>query len=239
MKANPAMKSLLYLSALAHLFLHAQESPKMLHSNAVEIKKKLPNGEVQTFTIARDIDIRCRKVDFDGKTHWSGDYVAPGVPKYCQKSFITTAGKLSPMKIDDNIETFGELEVLEFIEEMQEDSDMLFIDTRKPEWFHARTIPTAVNIPFFLFTEPQKHPQAYKEALAYFGIMENNGVYDFSKAKTLLLFCNGTWCRQSPQMIEALIKLGYPAQKMKWYRGGLQAWLNVNLTSVTGSKSTR
>jgi rhodanese-related sulfurtransferase len=35
-------------------------------------------------------------------------------------------------------------------------------------------------------------------------------------------------------MIEALTKIGYPPEKMKWYRGGLQSWLNVNLTVVKG-----
>ena len=31
---------------------------------------------------------------------------------------------------------------------------------------------------------------------------------------------------------EALLALGYPAKKMKWYRGGMQSWLNVGMTST-------
>ena len=39
--------------------------------------------------------------------------------------------------------------------------------------------------------------------------------YDFSKAKTLVLFCNGPWCSQSPDMIFALLEIGYPPEKLK------------------------
>ncbi|KIM05921.1 MAG: hypothetical protein KU29_09310 [Sulfurovum sp. FS06-10] len=34
------------------------------------------------------------------------------VPDGCKATFVTTSGHLSPMKIHDGIETFGELEVL-------------------------------------------------------------------------------------------------------------------------------
>ena len=57
---------------------------------------------------------------------------------------------------------------------------------------------------------------------------------DFSKAKTLVLFCNGMWCGQSPNNIKSLLKMGYPADKIKWYRGGMQDWEVLGLTTVPG-----
>ncbi|HEB77112.1 MAG TPA: rhodanese-like domain-containing protein, partial [Methylothermaceae bacterium] len=33
------------------------------------------------------------------------------------------------------------------------------------------------------------------------------------------------------QVIQLLISLGYPADKIKWYRGGMQAWLSLGLTT--------
>ena len=56
--------------------------------------------------------------------------------------------------------------------------------------------------------------------------------FDFSKAKTIAIFCNGPWCSQSVAMIQALLDIGYPAEKMKWYRGGIQTWLAAGMTTT-------
>ena len=53
-----------------------------------------------------------------------------------------------------------------------------------------------------------------------------------SKAKTLVMFCNGMWCGQSPASIDALRKFGYPADKIKYFRGGMQTWKILGLTTV-------
>ena len=37
-----------------------------------------------------------------------------------------------------------------------------------------------------------------------FGAEEQNGLFYFDKAKTLVLFCNGMWCGQSPNNIKSL-----------------------------------
>ena len=154
-------KTLLSLSLLTSVLLMAtSEKPTILHENSIEV-----NIEGKVLEIARNVDLRCRKVDFDGKTHWSGSYALDSVPEYCKKTFITSAGKISPMKMNDDIETFAELEVLEFIEEMQDDENMLFIDARKPNWYKALTIPTAVNIPFTYFTDINSPKKYLEEAL--------------------------------------------------------------------------
>ena len=222
------LKKIVMLLILTTLSLLASENnTTVLHSNQLDV-----SYQGKTLTISRDMDIRCRKVPFDGKTLWSGNFTKSNVPNYCKKTFMTTVGMISPMKIYEDIETFGELEVLDFIEEAQEDKNMLFIDTRKPNWYQARTIATAVNVPFFYITERKKHLKEFEKTLTLFNVTKEGDKYDFSKAKTLLLFCNATWCLQSTKMIEALNELGYPHDKMKWYRGGLQAWLNVNLSTV-------
>lgn len=225
------LKKLLVLSLFV-VTLHAVETPKMIHAHSVEVSFTDKDGTVKKSTIARDSDIRCREVTFDGPTFWSGEYAKAEVPEYCKKTFITAAGKLSPMKMHEKIDTYGELEVLEFLEEMQDDDTMLFVDSRKPNWFEALSIPSAINIPFIYFTERGKWEKEKQDTLTLFGVKRTKEGYDFSEAKTVLFFCNGVWCRQSPQMIEALLDIGYPPQKMKWYRGGLQSWLNVGMTST-------
>jgi len=64
------------------------------------------------------------------------------------------------------------------------------------------------------------------------GAERRDGFWNFDKAKTLVLFCNGSWCGQSPTTIKGLLKIGYPAHKILWYRGGMQDWESLGLTTL-------
>ena len=220
------ISSLLILSAT-----YAEIKPTILHDLSVEISYTTSDGKVKKVTIARDMDLRCRQIPFNAREYWEGNYASRDVADFCKKTFITTAGKIAPMKMDDKVETYGELEVLDFLEDMQDDKELLFVDSRKPQWYESVSIPSAINIPFTYFTDP-KNIKLKQEALIRFGVKSIEGGYEFTHAKTILFFCNGVWCRQSPQMIEALLALGYPPQKMKWYRGGMQSWLSLGMTST-------
>jgi hypothetical protein len=46
------------------------------------------------------------------------------------------------------------------------------------------------------------------------------------------LFCNGMWCGQSPASMATLLKFGYPAEKLKWFRGGMQTWEILGFNTV-------
>jgi len=65
-----------------------------------------------------------------------------------------------------------------------------------------------------------------------FGANYQEGLWDYTNAKTLVMFCNGIWCSQSPNNIMNLLKHGYPPHKIKWYRGGMQDWEILGLTTV-------
>ena len=65
-----------------------------------------------------------------------------------------------------------------------------------------------------------------------FNVINIEGLWNFSSAKTLVLFCNGMWCGQSPSNIKTLLRFGYPANKLKWYRGGMQNWEILGFTVV-------
>jgi len=108
---------------------------------------------------------------------------------------------------------------------------MLLIDARMLDWYLLSTIPSSINIPFKHFN-PQKSPDEFEDVLDTIGVVYENGKYDFSKAKTLLLFCNGAWCLQSPIAIKNLIKIGYPKEKLLWYRGGMYNWTLAGLTTI-------
>ncbi len=159
---------------------------------------------------------------------WSGSYAKESVPDACKKTFVTTVGKISPIK-QEGIETYGELEVIDFIQKAQTDKNLLLIDARMSPWYMKGTIPSAINISFKLF-EP-KHPE-FETVLETAGVEVDEGTYNFENAKTLLLFCNGIWCPQSTWAIENLLKIGYPKEKLLWYRGGIQSWKMLNLTTI-------
>ena len=148
----------------------AHEPPTMLHEHSVDISYTTTGGQTQKATIARDSDLRCRQIPFNAREYWDGSYASKDVDEVCKKAFITAAGKLSPMIMHEDIETFGELEVLEFLEDMQDDKERLFVDSRKPGWYESLTIPSAINIPFTYFTQRDKWEKEKKEALVLFGV---------------------------------------------------------------------
>lgn len=185
------------------------------------------------YTILRMHDDECRKINgADPKVVWDGDYANKNVSNKCKKTFITTIGKITPMKITDKIKTVGELEVINFIKKSQTNKNMILIDARLPDWYSQKSIPTSENIPFTYFN-PEKYPDDFYDVLETIGVTEKDGKYDFSKAKELMLFCNGAWCPQSTFAIENLIKIGYPEEKLSWYRGGMYSWTMLNLTTVS------
>ena len=116
---------------------------------------------------------------------------------------------------------------------MQHDKNLLLVDARMPPWFKYRTIPGAINMPFIYFKKRDEYEFEFEYAMKYLNaILGKDGYYDFSHAKTLAIFCNGPWCSQSVAMINALLELGYPEEKLKWYRGGMQDWLGAGMTST-------
>jgi rhodanese-related sulfurtransferase len=149
---------------------------------------------------------------------------------------------VQPMKIAPNIETVGELEVLNTLKAIGAgDTSSLVVDSRTPDWLARGTIPGAVNIPWNkinvsssgnLFATEEEAETLNAIMTQHFGAKKTDKGWDFSGAKTLTLFCNGNWCPQSAANIKTLLRLGYPAEKLKWYRGGMQSWVSLGLSTV-------
>ncbi|KYJ85730.1 rhodanese-like domain-containing protein [Sulfurovum riftiae] len=192
------------------------------------------------YLIERKIPAICKKVPINNEMLWTGNFANPKVPEACKSTYVHTKGKLQPLQLYDDLETYGELEVLAFIKKMQTNDNLLLVDSRKESWFNYMTIPGAINMPFNYFKKRNNYEFHFEYALKYLGVTKDKeGWYDFRNAKTLLLFCNGPWCSQSPAMIHALREIGYPVEKLKWYRGGMQDWLGAGLTSTRKSEAKR
>ncbi len=140
---------------------------------------------------------------------------------------------IQPIVLAPGVETLGEQEIIDYLVRMSNgDDSILVIDSRTPDWVKKGTIPGAVNIPWTALN-PAKgaDPISIGEIMEdRFGVTSLEGLWDYSNAKTLVMFCNGMWCGQSPNNIKNLLKFGYPADKLKWYRGGMQNWSNLGLS---------
>ena len=199
----------------------------------VDVNITLPNNKIKTLTVKRNIPKECKKVRINNKILWTGNFAHASVPKACKSTFVHTKGKLLAMTLDDDLETYGELEVLATIKEMQKNDQILLIDGRTEQWYEYFTIPGSINVPFIYFKRAQEFEFEFEDALKLFGVkILKHNEYDFTHAKTIVVFCNGPWCSQSPDMIFALLELGYPADKMKWYRGGMQDWLSAGMSTT-------
>ena len=149
---------------------------------------------------------------------------------------------IQPMQVLPGVETVGELEMLGYLKRIADgDDSILVVDSREPDWVARGTIPGSIHVPwksintdvsgsFAVAAEAETLDKILTDT---FGTKKTDEGWDFSNAKTLVLFCNGIWCGQSAMNIRTLAKLGYPVRKMKWYRGGMQDWVSVGLTTVT------
>jgi len=141
---------------------------------------------------------------------------------------------IQPGELGPGVETIGELEMLGYLKRLSDgDKGIMVIDSRTPDWVAKGTIPGAVNIPWDKLNIGKSDPITVQEILEkQLGAKQSEGFWNFDAAKTLVMFCNGSWCGQSPTNIKGLLKIGYPASKIKWYRGGMQDWELLGLTTV-------
>lgn len=171
--------------------------------------------------------------------------------------FAKTARKcppfcIQPIAVDPAVRTIGEIELFHFMENDLREGRGVLIDARTPSWHRKGTIPGSVNYPFTLFTQdenaserdailrefgakPRQQPGLLEKTMQELGLSDKRYLtdrWDFTEAKTLVLWCNGPACGQSPRAIEGLISAGYPADKIFYYRGGMQMWQLWGLTTV-------
>ena len=162
---------------------------------------------------------------------------------------------VNPLNIENGVATVAELEVVKFMETAMHSGAGVIIDARTPSWHDKGTIPGSVNIPFTVFEKSADDPELVEvlerlgakqrddvnvvmrslEKVGLFDGSEKTDTWDFSEARQLLIWCNGPWCGQSPRAIHALVTLGYPADKLYYYRGGMQMWQSLGLSTVLPS----
>ncbi len=151
----------------------------------------------------------------------------------------TDRGRPQPISLAPGIETLGELEFIEYMQKAQKDPNIIIVDTRTEGWHRNLRIPCTVNVPYTQLNDDKF--VALSTVIEEFGVTENDDeTLDFTKAKTIVGYCNGFWCGQTPGMFVgakySLKNIGYPVEKLKYYCGGMQAWTALGMTVVGENK---
>ena len=240
------MYKIIYIVAFLNSILLAESLLGEVQENGVIIRDK-DNKKIH---VQRELSPLCTTKMINPKALFSDEFAGRRVPDICKKTFVTKIGVLQPMSLGKGIKTVGELEVLLHIKSVDKNpKEYILLDTRTKNWFKQMKIPLAVNLPFneinYLeesdeddfdtFDEFKVYQQQLKKLLGLLNIKETKEGLDFSTAKLLMVYCNGTWCSQSPNAIYRLINLGYPREKILWYRGGMQDWLIYDYTVIKGN----
>lgn len=153
------------------------------------------------------------------------------MPKIYQKTGRGIIKPMHPFK-PHPVETIGELEMIGYMKRISAgDKSTIVVDARAPIWLNLTgTLPGAVHVSYKQFLDKKEALDILQDE---FGVrLRPNGTLDFSRAKTLAIYCNGNWCKMSPTLIRELLKYNYPAEKIKYYRGGMQAWTLLGLPTV-------
>ncbi|AXI42030.1 rhodanese-like domain-containing protein [Sulfitobacter sp. SK011] len=174
----------------------------------VGITKDMPSVTVQT----RNGPVEIGRIQ-DTTHEIGGDWARTSrpCPDFC----------IQPVTPTEGVATIGELELIK----MLKSPDDVVVDSRTSDWFQGGTIPGAINIPYTYVLDE----------LSTLGCEPDFEGWDCENAKRVALFCNGIWCGQSPTAIRSMVKAGYPADRIFYYRGGMQIWRLLGLT-VTGEE---
>lgn len=131
-------------------------------------------------------------------------------------------GYLQPMVPAEGVTPVGEIDVIEAIGK----ENSMIVDMRmKDHVLQLGTIPGSINIPY---TEVAMN-------MDQFGCEKEGEGWSCAEANTkIYAFCNSSTCPQSPSGIRAMIREGYPAELIYYYRGGYQDWTIHGLTTVEG-----
>ena len=206
------MKQLLIFSLLTSLLL-ADEN---------QITVKITEDMPTTYTTDSGKKIKIERIQ-DTNNRLTDDYTKTSrpCPPFC----------IQPTKIDPDIKTIAELELIEFMKNKVSNKTGVIVDARLKSWFELETIPSAVNIPFPIMQNASK-----KKAEMIFKILgmkvKSDGTWDFSNAKEIAVFCNGIWCGQSKHFIKGILQYNYPKEKLHYYRSGFQGWKLLGLTTI-------
>lgn len=132
-------------------------------------------------------------------------------------------GVLQPLVPLPGVTPVTEIEVLHALN----NPSVMVIDMRDEEDPLEATIPNSFHIPY----------NEIEDRLDQLGCGRRaDKSWDCSAASSIIAFCYGPMCLQSPAAIKTLVRMAYPVDKISYYRGGMMDWEALGLTTVTGNR---
>jgi len=128
---------------------------------------------------------------------------------------------IAPMQVAAGVQTLGEIEVLDYLVTQVAASKGLMVDARAPQERAKGFIPGSVSLPWGTLAPGNAFR---KDILAALGAREFEGVYNFTDARSLLVYDNGPNSDDAGRLVANLLDAGYPPEMIRYYRGGMQVW---------------
>jgi rhodanese-related sulfurtransferase len=119
-----------------------------------------------------------------------------------------TWGTVQPIELAPGVRTVGELELIEHLRD-----GLPVIDTRLEHFNRMGTIPGARSVPHDRIADRLE---------------------ELDPGLPTVLFCNGPQCQATPDAIHRLLDVGYPADAILYYRGGLRDWITLGYPTAPG-----
>ena len=170
-----------------------------------------PKLSTKIIKITKELSsIKTKHLDVNITIQREATAFAPSCPPFCIQK-MTIKG----------VKTVGEVETLLFIDSLKEKKAKLLVDVRNSLAYKKETIPSSINVPYKMLTS-KSHYQ--KEVLKLLGL--------YKYPQTLLIFGESAFSPEASEAIKQLIQLGYPKDKLLYYRGGIQSWKSAGLTLI-------
>lgn len=153
------------------------------------------------------------------------DRVNRQAPNYAA-GFTATDGAcgaacIAPMHVADGVATLDEQQVLAFLVDVVADNQGLMVDARSLRDRSRGFVPGSVSLPAATL-DPQG--SYWPNVVTALGATAQGGTYSYGSARALLVYDKGPSSDDAGALVRNLLAVGYPAQKIKYYRGGMQMW---------------
>ena len=156
---------------------------------------------------------------------------SPDAPVYAARfaalSPFCDPGCIAPETAAAGVRTVIELDVLDFLVNEVAENQGLLVDARMPDGRALGFIPGSVSLPHQTLAKENAFRDDILKAL---GARKFEDVLNFVDAQSLVVFDSGPSQNEASALIAHLLDAGYPSEKIRYYRGGMQVWSVVGLT---------
>ncbi|MEH6645884.1 rhodanese-like domain-containing protein [Sulfitobacter sp.] len=134
---------------------------------------------------------------------------------------------IAPEVAAPGVDTLIEPDVLAFLENGVGTNAGLLVDARMPHDRDLGFIPGSVSLPVDTVSSQSEFRNDILKAL---GARAFEDVFNFADAQSLVVYDNGPTQNDAGRLIGYLLDAGYPSEKIRYYRGGMQVWSVLGLT---------